>query len=168
MASSKDSVAQTVGEEQDRINDGHLAKLGIHAIPNSSIKKTFVDRRKAELQKLTNGNALTTMSQSYVKRDWLWQAKTFASCNKIIAIKMLSGKMLSGTIHTNINRNRGDDDQRKNLCRHCHEKAETDLHVLNECTKTHHARSKRHNLVVSKIGKELKKIDYTVWLKRRL
>ena len=99
------------------------------------------------------------MSQSYVKRDWLWQAKTFASRNKIIAIKMLSG-----TLPTNINRNRGDDDQRKKFC--SHEKAETYLHVLNECTKTHHARSKRHNLVVNKIGKELKKIDYTVWLEK--
>ena len=133
----------------------------MNGVEDSKLKKTFAEVRSKQIPKLTNGVVLYTMIKSHVKREWLWRATTFPSRCKIIV-----GKILSGTLPTNINLNRGDNDQRKKLCRNCHKTAETDLHILNECPVTHNARSRRHDLVVKKLGKELKKVGYDVWLEK--
>ena len=73
---------------------------------------------------------------------------------------------MSGTLPTRINLHRGDPDQTKKKCRHCRSTAETDMHILNVCHISKDARSKRHNLIAKKIGKELTEKSYQVWLKK--
>ena len=48
-------------------------------------------------------------------------------------------------------------DAREKLCHRCRSSAETDLHVLSECHPTKDIRICRHNSVVRKLAKELKK-----------
>ena len=127
-------------------------------VPENKLKDEFRKRRLNRLKALTNGEALFAMTQSVIKRDWLWYGTSFRSQNRIVA-----AKILSGILPTRINMSRGDPDQTKKLCRHCNKTAETDLHILNACPKTKDARSRRHNLVANKIAKELIQKDYCVW-----
>ena len=113
------------------------------------------------MKSLMNGEALVTMAKSGIQRKWLWESNPLESRTIINSVKILSG-----TLPTNINKTRGNQNQELKKCRRCKKTAETDIHVLNECSHNKNAISRRHNMIVNKIAKELKKVGYVVWTEK--
>ena len=154
MATSNDNATAVVGTIYDNKNDDQLRKLGLqdHSVSETSkkIQQDAVDKLLA----IINGEALLCMSQSTVKRDWLWYSKTIQGGDVVLA-----ARMLSGTLPTKLNLSRGTKGERNVLCRKCHLTAETDIHIFNVCISTKLARCKRHNNTADKIAKELKKVQ---------
>ena len=153
MANSNDNVTATIGTVYDNENDNQLRKLGLQDHSVAEVSKKIQQDAANKLAGVTNGEALLCMSQSTVKRDWLWYSKTVQGGDVVLA-----ARMLSGTLPTRLNLSRGCKGERNVLCLKCHLTAETDIHIFNVCNSTKLARCKRHNNTADKIAKELKKV----------
>ena len=147
MVESKDQVASEVAIEEDLQNAANLRRIQLD-YPVKDLKRVVNERRMDRLRAVTNGRAIVVMGKSVVKRDWLWYGTTVRSCERIVA-----WKFLSGTLPTRINQTRGNPDQNRKKCRQCRATAETDLHILAECSRTKDLRSLRHNKVCDKVAK---------------
>jgi len=152
MSVSDDRICAAIGRELDVINHENLRRIDLD-FPVNSIKTEVDKNRLKDLGKITNGKALATMSNSFIKRNWLWNSKSVKGQTRIINIKMLSG-----TLPTRINLTRGRVSQQEKVCRRCRATAETDLHIFNECKFTKLMQMKRHNRICDKIAKELKNL----------
>lgn len=157
MSNSTDKIAATVGAQEDLHNEANLARLGTEHLSNAAMKTHWERMREEQWSNVTNGRALTTMTKSVVKRDWLWHAKKIPSKKRIRCLQFLSG-----TLPTRLNENRGRNTENKEIrrCRKCKKTTETDLHVLNECSATKDMRTKRHNKVCDVIAKQVCKDDW--------
>ena len=66
------------------------------------------------------------------------------------------------------NKHRGDPDMKKRRCRWSREGIEDDAHILNKCRMKEGLITKRHDFIVNKIGKELKRQSdqSKIWIRR--
>lgn len=153
MMSSVDPLAAKVGTELDPGTSQQLRLLDFDG-NLGDLPKAMELKRVETLTNLINGKSLVAMTKSDVKREWLWDSRYLKSGDSMMVIKILSG-----TMPHRINMTRGRKNQLEKLCRKCKTAAETDLHVLQTCPRIKQKKlvSKRHNLVVNKIAKELKK-----------
>ena len=159
MTESNDEVAKVVGARVLATSSEKVRAMGLTNIQPKTMKRDFHQRRETALKATHNGESLLYMAQT--KRQWLWHGKLWGKslCN--------SAKILSGTLPTRINMHRGRCTPENVLCRRCKTTAETDIHVLSECSHNKDAISKRHDRVVKKIGKELAKIEgCQVWMEK--
>ena len=150
MCMSNDIVAAKVGEELDSVYWRDLCRINAEHVPLNLCKQRWEKERSTLWRSRLNGEALTTMKNSLIKRDWIWHSTTISSGKRLRCIQMVAGMM-----PTRINENRGKKIRELNLCRRCKKTAETDLHILAECPITKDMRSARHNGVCDIIAKAL-------------
>ena len=163
MLKSEDKIASDIGMKLSVRHDADLRRLKVDHLNHLSRKVHWESERKEKWSRRINGTALTTMTLSTVKREWIWYADNIPSWKRLRCLQMLSG-----TIPTRINENRGNPrnpDLRK--CRACKGTAETDMHILNECGKRKDQISKRHNVVCDITARFLKKKNLDVVREKR-
>ena len=79
MSQSKDKIAATIGSEEDLRNTANLGKRGVDHINVTRLKRFWENEREEKWSEVVNGNALSAMTKSEVKRDWIWEAKRIPS-----------------------------------------------------------------------------------------
>ena len=95
-------------------------------------------------------------------RDWIWTKRGLKVGDKIRTIQALSC-----TLPTKINKTRGNSDISVKRCKYG-KSIEDDTHILNNCELNHQLIVKRHDHLVGKIAKELKRSNETatVWIEK--
>ena len=163
MMRSEDKIASEIGMILNEKSDADLRRLQVDHLDHSARKIYWEEERKERWSKRINGRALTTMTLSTVPRDWIWYADKIPSWKRLRCLQMLSG-----TIPTRINENRGNPrNPELRKCRACKLTAETDLHILNQCVMRKEQITKRHNVVCDSISRSLKKKNLDVTREKR-
>ena len=151
MKMSQDKISQSIGDKLEPTNTERLVRLGLQSIDNK--KEEMMKRRAKTLEQQNNGRTLITMLSSKQKRSWLWSQRGRMPRNKIRIIQILSG-----TLPNKVNKTRGIPNIELKKCNRCNNnKIEVDAYLLPAGTMNQGLISKRHDYVVNKIAKELKK-----------
>lgn len=112
--------------------------------------------RLAALINSTQGYGYEQIGTNPHKNDWLHGYKYLRPDDFINACKLMSC-----TLPTRVNLYRGQPNANKQ-CRRCHQKPETQNHVLATCPPMARAITARHNWVCGQLAKELRANDYQV------
>ena len=160
MAKSSDRAIVTMGLGLE-VKAQKLKRLvGFDGIEDSKWEETEELNRRLKLKGELNGEArLTMLKSSHGRGWWLWSGNMKGS----YMVNTL--RMLSGTLPTKINTTRGRPDLSK-LCRRCHATAETDIHVLQICPANQSLIKRRHDIIVRRIGADLRDKGWTVAIER--
>ena len=102
------------------------------------------DERAKEYRNTTVGR-LFDAGQSRVGHPWLTRPNSLRGKAYVTAVKMVSENL---PVRMNVTRGRA---EARKGCRKCGSRAETQLHVLNECRSTREAQIRRHNWVCNAI-----------------
>ena len=138
-----------------------LERLHMDTASALAVKKCQLKQKETSLRATHNGQAKHAMlTSSCISRNYIWRGCLHGKS------MINSLRILSGTLPTKLNLHRGHTAAQDLLCRRCHEAPETDMHVLQTCDLNKDLRVARHNVLVNKIGKELRKIGYEVQLER--
>ena len=97
---------------------------------------------------------LKQMNTGWLLRDWLWNDRGLAPGDKIRNMQVLSN-----TTPNQI-------DKMRRRCRQCHEELEDDQHILNKCKLNEGLMTMRHDHLVKKIGKALRRSNSNrkIWI----
>ena len=125
-------------------------------------KKTVTSQREERIVRQNSSRFMVTTFASKTSRAWLWTRRGLKVGDKIRAIQALSC-----SLPTKVNKTRGNPDLTAKRCK-CRKSIEDDAHILNSCELNHKLIIKRHDHLVSKIAKELKREHPTaaVWIER--
>ena len=159
MKLSKDPISRYVADQIDHINGDRLRHL---KISDTGVAKKIVTSQRERMVRQNNGCFMVTTFASKTSRAWLWTRRGLKVGDKIRAIQALSCPL-----PTTVNKTRGNPDLTAKRCK-CRKSIEDDAHVLNSCELNHKLIIKRHDHLVSKIAKQLKREHPTaaVWIER--
>ena len=157
MITSSDPVASTIGKEMLRLSKIEIKRLHLDPNDMDGWEKTLEKQSEARISKMVDGKGINLRLKS--KRPYLW--------NGALKGKQLinSAKILNNSLPNKFNLKRS----KKNtdlMCRRCKSEMESTIHILNGCAVNSTKYSHRHNSLAKKIGRELTKKDYKVWLER--
>ena len=143
---STDEAARTIGDQHNPHNEQQVQRL---RLPNSiNIKEAVY-----QMKRMNNGESLVTMLQSHHKRQWIWTKRGLTPGNKLHYIHALSG-----SLPTKVNKTSGIQERQTKICTRCKlREIEDDMNILAKCTFNKDLITKRHDHLVRKIAKELKK-----------
>ena len=163
MKLDSDPIAREIGDRIDPLNGERLERLGIKGNNWKNIKDEQKCRSESIIEKQNNGKAILTMFESTISRDWLWSDRGLTPGDKIRSIQALSN-----TSPNQMNKTRGEPDVRRRRCRKCNEELEDDQHILNKCKLNEGLMTRRHDHLVKKIGKELRRSNSNgkIWIER--
>ena len=152
MSTSSDEVSARIGIQLDDKNRISLERINNQSVETTKLKQHWEEKRLLALKTVLNGNALITMTNSVVKRTWLWTDRFLDGRSRTRCLQMLSG-----TIPTRINQTRGVQERDCKMCRRCKATAETDMHILSSCSFNKGTIINRHDNLVKIIEQELVK-----------
>ena len=161
MKLPKDPISRYVTDQIDHINGDRLRHLKIS--DTVVAKKTVTSQREERIVRQNNSRFMVTTFASKTSRAWLWTRRGLKIGDKIRAIQALFC-----SLPTKVNKTRGNPDLTAKRCK-CRKSIEDDAHILNSCEFNHKLIIKRHDHLVSKIAKELKREHPTaaVWIERQ-
>ena len=116
------------------------------------IKEEQQKKSETRIEQQNNGRAIITIFGSKVARGWIWTERGLSPGDKLRCIQAMSNSTTSMN-----NKHRGDPDMKKRRCRWSRDGIEDNAHILNKCRMNEGLITKRHDFIVNKIGKELKK-----------
>lgn len=160
--SGGDTSLHPIAETATREARATLESSGVHRHESAlAVKKSQRRSKEDTVRNYHNGQALHTMlTSSCTSKNFLWRGGLNGKT------QTNSLRVLSGTLPTRLNLHRGHTAGQDINCRRCRRTPETDLHVLQECTANHDAICRRHNVLVKKLGKDLRSVGYGVQLER--
>ena len=146
-----DKAARITGDQLNPHSEQQVQRL---RLPNSiNIKEAVYQQMADRLKRMNNGKSLVTMLQSHHKRQWIWTKRGLTPGNKLRYIQALSG-----SLPTKVNKTRWIQERQTKICTRCKSREiEDDMHILTRCTFNKDLITKRHDHLVRKIAKELKK-----------
>ena len=146
-----DKAARITGDQLNPHSEQQVQRL---RLPNSiNIKEAVYQQMEDRLKRMNNGKSLVTMLQSHHKRQWIWTKRGLTPGNKLRYIQALSG-----SLPTKVNKTGWIQERQTKICTRCKSREiEDDMHILTRCTFNKDLITKRHDHLVRKIAKELKK-----------
>ena len=110
MKLSRDLVSQHTGDLLDPTNGERMRKLKINF--TTSAKEDIKQQRESRIKDQNNGHFTLTIFRSKTTRDWIWSKRGLKVGDKITAIQGLSC-----TLHTKVNKTRGNPDLSSKRCK---------------------------------------------------
>ncbi|KRZ67743.1 Retrovirus-related Pol polyprotein from type-2 retrotransposable element R2DM [Trichinella papuae] len=166
MATSDDAVSRAVAGLHLSLMDKAKNCLGLSEISKEAIKKAKEKLVQAEIRTLLQchlGRSHSSFTNDTISNSWMRYPTFLSARNYIMGIKLRAG-----IIETRAQKWRGRSPPHPTmlLCRHCGARSrtrETDIHVSQKCLHNKKLILRRHNCVVSTLGRRATQQGFAVY-----